>query len=75
MTSATGMCSGTTTISFIPASTVSRKASSTKGAGTKKTEAFAPVSETASSTLSKTGKPSTVVPPLPGVTPPTILVP
>ncbi|OQC49852.1 MAG: hypothetical protein BWX58_00611 [Deltaproteobacteria bacterium ADurb.Bin026] len=54
---------------------VSRKASRTPGAGTKKTDAFAPVSLTASATLSKTGSPSTVIPPLPGVTPPKTLVP
>ena len=39
------------------------------------TEAFAPVSRTASCTLLKTGQPSWVVPPLPGVTPPTTWVP
>ena len=37
--------------------------------------AFAPVFSTASATVSKTGRPSTVSPPLPGVTPPTIFVP
>ena len=43
--------------------------------GTKKTDASAEVSCTASSTLSNTGTPSTVTPPLPGVTPATTLVP
>ena len=37
--------------------------------------ASAPVAFTACSTVSKIGKPSTSVPPLPGVTPPTIFVP
>ncbi len=37
--------------------------------------AVAPVACTASSTVSKTGKSSVIVPPLPGVTPPTMLVP
>src|ERR671916_2844999 len=39
------------------------------------TDAFAPASLTASSTVLKTGTPSCVVPPLPGVTPPTTFVP
>jgi hypothetical protein len=39
------------------------------------TVAFAPVFFTASTTVSKTVKPSCTVPPLPGVTPPTTLVP
>ena len=39
------------------------------------TEAFAPVSFTASATVLNTAIPSCLVPPLPGVTPPTILVP
>ena len=39
------------------------------------TVALAPVFWTASFTVLKTGKPSTSVPPLPGVTPPTICVP
>src|SRR5919199_2607797 len=39
------------------------------------TEAFAPASFTASATVLKTGMPSCVVPPLPGVTPPTTFVP
>jgi hypothetical protein len=37
--------------------------------------AFASVSATASSTVSKTGMPSTSSPPLPGVTPATTFVP
>src|SRR5215204_5024942 len=39
------------------------------------TEALAPASRTASATVLKTGMPSCVVPPLPGVTPPTTCVP
>src|SRR5436189_4476904 len=39
------------------------------------TVALAPVILTASATVSNTGKPSCVVPPLPGVTPPTTFVP
>src|SRR2546423_14585494 len=39
------------------------------------TEAFAPASRTESATVLKTGTPSCVVPPLPGVTPPTTFVP
>ena len=39
------------------------------------TDAFAPVSETASLTLSNTGRSRCLLPPAPGLTPPTILVP
>ena len=39
------------------------------------TVAFAPVLATASDTVSNTGRSKCFVPPLPGVTPPTILVP
>src|SRR5215210_3808868 len=39
------------------------------------TEALAPACATASATVLKTGMPSWVVPPLPGVTPPTTCVP
>src|ERR1700761_2036488 len=39
------------------------------------TDAFAPVASTASATVSNTGSPRCVEPPLPGVTPPTICVP
>ncbi len=57
------------------AAAASRIPSAAAGGGTKITETFAPVSFTASSTVLKTGHPSCVVPPLPGVTPPTTLVP
>ena len=51
-------------------------ASAAKGAGTKIRVAFAPVSRTAWWQESKIGRPcSLFVPPLPGVTPPTIFVP
>jgi hypothetical protein len=49
--------------------------SAAAGGGTKRSEALAPVFATASWTVSKTGIPSTVVPPLPGVTPATTWVP
>ncbi len=59
----------------IPASVASMIASAAPGGGTKTTETLAPVLRTASSTVLKSGKPSTAVPPLPGVTPPTTFVP
>src|SRR5580700_10783357 len=58
-----------------PASSASRMASAANGGGTKITVTSAPVFATASATVSKTGQPSCTVPPLPGVTPPTTLVP
>ena len=63
------------TIRAIPASAASRIESAANGGGTKIMVALAPVALTASSQVSKTGTPSVVVPPLPGVTPPTRLVP
>lgn len=59
------------TISFMPASADSMMASAANGGGTKIIEVLAPVFSAASRTELKTGKPSTSVPPLPGVTPPT----
>jgi hypothetical protein len=70
-----GMPSVMQTASGMPASVASMMASAAKGGGTKMTLALAPVSRTASWTLLKIGQPSCVVPPLPGVTPPTTLVP
>jgi hypothetical protein len=70
-----GMPSVMQMINGRPASLASRIASAANGGGTKITVAFAPVSATAFSTVSKTGQPSCVVPPLPGVTPPTTFVP
>ena len=61
--------------SSMPASTASRMASAAAGGGTKISEALAPVALRASRTLPNTGKPSMVVPPLPGVTPPATWVP
>ena len=59
----------------MPASAASMIASAAPGGGTKITETLAPVFSTACSTLSKSGKPSVLVPPFPGVTPPTTFVP
>src|SRR3954452_22639377 len=73
--SSTGMPSVMQMTSGRPAAVASRMPSAANGGGTKITETFAPVSFTASSTVLKTGQPSCVVPPLPGVTPPTTLVP
>src|SRR5580704_13110536 len=70
-----GMPSVMQIISGNPASSASRIASAANGGGTKITVAFAPVASTAWATVSNTGQPSWVVPPLPGVTPPTTLVP
>src|ERR1700678_1042539 len=58
-----------------PASSASRMASAANGGGTKITVALAPVFSTAWATVSNTGQPSCIVPPLPGVTPPTTFVP
>ena len=63
------------TTNSILASIASNIAAAAKGGGTYITETFAPVSFTASETLLKTGRLRWVVPPLPGVTPPTIFVP
>ena len=63
------------TTSASPASAASMMASAANGGGTKITEALAPVFSTASWTVSKIGQPSWVVPPFPGVTPPTTVVP
>ena len=68
--SSTGTPSVIATINVIPAAAASRIASPQPPGGTKISEQLAPVLRTASSTESKTGKPSTSVPPLPGVTPP-----
>ena len=73
--SSVGMPSVMQITSGIAAETASRIPSAANGGGTKITVTFAPVSFTASSTVLKTGQPSCVVPPLPGVTPPTTLVP
>ena len=68
-----------TTINGTCASIASITALLANFGGTKITDAVAPVAATASDTELKTGKDlpsiSTTWPPLPGVTPPTILVP
>ena len=73
--SCTGMPSVMQMIRGISASMASMMESAANGGGTYTTEAVAPVAWTASSTVSNTGTPTWVMPPLPGVTPPTILVP
>src|SRR5581483_2417812 len=73
--SCVGMPSVIQTIRGRPASAASMMASAANGGGTKMTVALAPVFSTASVTELNTGQPSCVVPPLPGVTPPTTLVP
>src|SRR5882762_7013032 len=73
--SSTGMPSVMQITSGTPAAVASRIPSAANGGGTKITDTFAPVSFTASSTVLNTGQPSCVVPPLPGVTPPTTFVP
>ncbi len=73
--SSVGMPSVMQTMSSISASAASIIASAAAIGGTKTSDALAPVLSTASCTVLKIGQPSCVVPPLPGVTPPTILVP
>ena len=73
--SSVGMPSVMQTTSAMPASAASITASAANGGGTKMTDALAPVFSTASATVLKIGQPSCVVPPLPGVTPPTTFVP
>ena len=63
------------TMKSMPASTASMMPSAAPRAGTKMQVASAPVASLASRTVSKTGTPWTVMPPLPGVTPPTTFVP
>src|SRR5205823_14867200 len=73
--SITGMPSVIQTIRLILALAASIIASAAPAGGTKIQLASASVAAFASATVSKTGTPSAVVPPLPGVTPPTIFVP
>ena len=73
--SSTGMPSVMQIASSISQSIASLMASAANGGGTYMTEALAPVSCTASDTVSKTGKPKCSLPPFPGETPPTICVP
>ncbi len=74
--SSMGMPSVMHTTSGIPAAADSRMASAANGGGTKMTLALTRVSRAACATVSKTGTfSSNFVPPLPGVTPATRLVP
>ena len=59
----------------MPAAAASRIAALAAFGGTAMNDAVAPVAATASATELNTGMPSTSVPPLPGVTPPTTWVP
>ena len=70
-----GMPSVMATQYRIPASAASMIESAAKGGGTKTIEVVAPVASTAALTVSKTGRLRVSLPPLPGVTPPTTLVP
>jgi len=63
------------TMTRMPASAASRMASAAKAGGTKISEVLAPSLAMAAATVSKTGIPSWTIPPLPGVTPATTLVP
>src|SRR5512133_1091128 len=76
--SLTGTPSVITTISGMPASTDSTTAAFVKAGGTKTTDTSAAVASTASPTELRTGtavaSKSTLCPPLPGVTPPTMAV-
>ena len=65
-----GMPSVMQTTRPMPASAASITASAANAGGTKISEALAPTFSTASATVSNTGQPSWIVPPLPGVTPP-----
>ena len=70
-----GIISVIITTGLRPASIASIPASLANGVGTKIIEAFASVFSRAEATVSNTGRPTAVVPPFPGVTPATILVP
>src|ERR1700682_2753829 len=73
--SSVGIPSVMQTINSSSASAASMMASAAYGGGTKITEVSGAVRSTASCMVLKIGQPSCVVPPLPGVTPPTICVP
>src|SRR5580658_2414832 len=73
--SSVGIPSVMQTMRSSSASAASMMASAANGGGTKITVVSAPVFSTASCTVLKMGQPSCVVPPLPGVTPPTTCVP
>ena len=73
--SITGMPSVMHTISGISAWIDSQIASAAPAGGTYTTLASAPVFSRASATVSNTGRPRCIEPPLPGAVPPTIRVP
>ncbi len=73
--SSTGIPSVMHTMRSMPALAASRIPSAAPWGGTKITLALAPVAATACATVSKMGKSSCFVPPLPGVTPATTAVP
>jgi hypothetical protein len=73
--SSVGIPSVMQTASGMFESAASITASAANGGGTKMTVASAPVSRIASATVLNTGQPSCVLPPFPGVTPPTTFVP
>src|SRR3989304_2285717 len=73
--SAEGTPSVMQTMTGMPAAAASMIASAAAGGGTKIREQFAPSWAVASTTVFQTGNLSWVVPPFPGVTPPTTVVP
>ena len=73
--SLTGIPSVIQMMTLIPASAASIIASAAITGGTKMIDTSAPVTDTASLTVLKTGRSRWVVPPFPGVTPPTTGVP
>src|SRR5690606_19921823 len=73
--SLTGIPSVMATITRMPESAASRMASAANAGGTKTMDTSAPVLSTASRSVLNTGLPRCSAPPLPGVTPPTTLVP
>ena len=73
--SATGMPSVIHIITLIPASAASMIPSAANAGGMKIIEVSAPAFSTASLTVLNTGRSKCVMPPFPGVTPPTTLVP
>ncbi len=73
--SCAGMPSVIEQISLMPASAASMMASAQKAGATKVMDVVAPVCFTASFTVLNSGSPRWLPPPLPGVTPPTTLVP
>ncbi len=73
--SCAGMPSVIEQISRMPASAASMMASAQKAGATKVIEVVAPVAFTASFMVLNSGRSRWLPPPLPGVTPPTTLVP